>query len=157
MDTEIVTASEPVVIVAQNVTAEMMVAKKIVAAMTEEKDGKSAERKDEKNAEKKEETAIAVLRNAEEQISLFTEEMMDLTEETMTVRNVTDAVKPVAVSQSNLKAIEKGTANDKAVPFFCKSCFCWKTLVGHNFFPEAVVKFVPFFPKIGKGFQIVVF
>lgn len=117
MDTEIVTASEPVVIVAQNVTAEMMVAKKIVAAMTEEKDGKSAERKDEKNAEKKEETAIAVLRNAEEQISLFTEEVMDLTEETMTVRNVTDAVKPVAVSQSNLKAIEKGTANDKAVPF----------------------------------------
>ena len=117
MDTEIVTASEPVVIVAQNVTAEMMGAKKIGAAMTEEKDGKSAERKDEKNAEKKEETAIAVLRNAEEQISLFTEEMMDLIEETMTVRNVTDAVKPVAVSQSNLKAIEKGTANDKAGPF----------------------------------------
>lgn len=109
MDTEIVITSEPVTIVAQNVTAEMMVAKKIVAAMTEEKDGKSAG--------KKEETAIAVLRNAEEQISLFMEEMMDLTGETVTARNVTDAVKPVAVSQNNLRTIEKGTANDKAVPF----------------------------------------
>ena len=111
MDTEIVITSEPVTIVAQNVTAEMMV------AMTEGKDGKSAGRKEEKNAEKKEEIAIAVLRNEEEQISLFMEEMMDLTGETVTARNVTDAVKPVAVSQNNLRTIEKGTANDKAVPF----------------------------------------
>lgn len=156
MDTEIVTASDPATIVAQNVTGEMMVAKKIVAAMTEEKDGKSEGKKEEKNAEKKEETAIAVLRNAEEQISLFTEEMMDLTGETVSARNVTDAVKPVAVSQSNVRAIEKGTADVKAVPF-CKSCYCWDILVGHNFFPKAVVKLIPFFPKIGKGFQIVVF
>ena len=86
----IVTAAE---IVAQNVTAEMMVVKKIVAAMTEETDGKNAERKEEKNA-----------------VSLFMEEMMVLTGETVTVRNVTDAVKPVAVNLSNLGAIEKGTA-----------------------------------------------
>ena len=117
MDTEIVTASEPATIVAQNVTGEMMVAKKIVAAMTEEKDGKSEGKKEEKNAEKKEETAIAVLRNAEEQISLFTEEMMDLTGETVSARNVTDAVKPVNISQSNVRTIEKDTADDKAVPF----------------------------------------
>lgn len=96
------------------VIEKMIAVRWIVIAITGETDGKSEERnaekrdarKKERTEEKIEETVAVPLKNAEEVISLFTDEVTILAEEMMIVTSVIDGEKPVAVNLSRNRSID---------------------------------------------------